>query len=122
VDLVNSKGKIMSCDHEWLLTIEDDELITTANEPLHKNTTQSGNATAQMQSGNATTTKKQRIRCRTFVNLYHEPLPKPRISVDPIRIEIAARFPKCAGNLEKLEKHWQISEGLLYYNYRGRGW
>ena len=103
VDLVNSRGEIMSCDHERVLTSEDDVY-----------TTQSGNATTQLpkplaiddddnttQSGNATTQ-----------------LPKPRISVDPIRTEIAARFPKCAGNLKKLEKHWQISEGLLYYNYR----
>ena len=59
----------MSCDHEWLLTIEDDEFITTANEPLHENTTQSGNATAQMQSGN-------------------EPLPKPRIWLIQLELKL----------------------------------
>ena len=54
------------------------------------------------------------------VDLPHDKdeLPIPRFSTDPLRIAISKEFPKHAGTAEKLEKHWLLSEGLLYYGNR----
>jgi hypothetical protein len=37
---------------------------------------------------------------------------------DLVEIAISKNFPKCAGTLDQLEKHWQLSDGLLFYYHR----
>jgi hypothetical protein len=56
--------------------------------------------------------------CPENIPIDTEIFPTPRFATDDFEIAILKNFPKCAGTLDQLEKHWQLSNGLLFYNHR----